>query len=115
MTIKVILIAATLLIAVHALRGGPTGRRLALRRVLGGLVALAGVVAVLWPDAITWLANLVGVGRGTDLVLYLLVVVFGFVSASLYARVRDLDRQVTVLVRELAVDRRPVADGGSVG
>ena len=64
-----------------------------------------GVVAIIWPDAVTWAANLVGVGRGTDLVLYVMVMFFLFTTASLYQRVKGLETQITVLVRELALAR----------
>ncbi len=102
MIIQVLLIAATLAIAWYALRE-VDGRRLGVRRLVGSAVALAGVLAVLWPDALTWVANLVGVRRGTDLVLYALVVTTGFVASSLYLRLRRVEQEVTVLVRELAL------------
>ena len=73
MIIKVLLIAAALGFAVLVLREKVPGQQEALRRAAGLLVVLAGIVAVLWPDLTTTAANAVGVGRGTDLVLYLLV------------------------------------------
>lgn len=113
MIIQVILIAATVLVAWYVLRDDGQ-RGLALRRLLGCAVAAGGVVAILWPDALTHVANLVGVRRGTDLLLYGLVVVFAFVSASLYARVRALDEHLTVLVRADAV-RRGAEDAPATG
>ena len=102
MTIKVLLVLATLALGVVVLRGS-SGRGLALRRLLGCAVVAGGVVAIIWPDAVTWAANLVGVGRGTDLVLYVMVMFFLFTTASLYQRVKGLETQITVLVRELAL------------
>ncbi len=104
MTIKVLLVLATLALGVVVLRGS-SGRGLALRRLLGCAVVAGGVVAIIWPDAVTWAANLVGVGRGTDLVLYVMVMFFLFTTASLYQRVKGLETQITVLVRELALAR----------
>lgn len=104
MTIKVLLVMATLALGVVVLRGS-SGRGLALRRLLGCGVVVVGVVAIIWPDAVTWAAQLVGVGRGTDLVLYVMVMFFLFTTASLYQRVKGLETQITVLVRELALTR----------
>lgn len=103
MIIQVLLVVATLAVGWFALRQDGGGFHLAARRVVGAAVLLAGVLAVLWPDALTRVANVVGVGRGTDLLLYGLVVVFGLVSASLYGKVRDLEAHLTTLVREHAL------------
>ena len=103
MMIQVLLIAATLAISALVLRGGAGHRQLALRRLGGSVLAVVGVVAVLWPSVVTWAARSVGVGRGTDLVLYVAVMFFLFTTASLYQRTQRLESQITVLVRELAV------------
>ena len=61
------------------------------------------MLAVVWPNSTTTVANAVGVGRGTDLVLYILVMVFLFFSLVVLQRFMVLERQVTVLTRELAL------------
>ena len=45
---------------------------------------ILAIFAVLFPDATTWVAQLVGVQRGTDLMLYALIVAFVFVTVSSY-------------------------------
>lgn len=89
--------------AVMLIRGRPTALNLLMRRALMlGLIA-AGIAAVLAPSAVTALAKTVGVGRGADLVLYILCVTFLFVSISLYLRLGQLhDRQVE-LARRYAI------------
>ncbi|WP_210648773.1 DUF2304 domain-containing protein [Nocardioides sp. SYSU D00065] len=61
------------------------------------------VVAVLAPNLVTEVANLVGVGRGTDLVLYLLAVAFGFYVVNDYLRGQDSRQQLHRLARRIAV------------
>jgi hypothetical protein len=58
---------------------------------------------VLNPELTTKLANLVGVGRGTDLILYLCVIAFFLAFMVLYAKVRNLEAAQTELVRQLAL------------
>lgn len=101
MIIKVILIAGALAFGFLLLRR--PGNHLALRRIAGVLIVISGIIAVLFPLAVTSVANAVGVGRGTDLVLYVLVMVFLFTSVSLYQRVHDLETAITELARQMAL------------
>jgi hypothetical protein len=61
------------------------------------------VVAVLWPAGVTWVAHRLGVGRGTDLVLYLLVVAVSFFALNTYLRFKALERKLTDLARSVAL------------
>jgi small membrane protein len=75
-----------------------------MRRVALIVFVLFAVASVLFPDVWNALAKLVGVGRGTDLLLYVLIVVFlGFMATS-YLRFRGLEFQITQLARRIALD-----------
>lgn len=102
MLIKVLLVLAFAL-AAYATLAGPAARQLATRRLLGLALAGGGMVAVVWPDLTTRAAHLVGVGRGTDLVLYLAVLAFVFVAIAVYQRIATLESAITQLSRELAL------------
>lgn len=107
MIIKILLIAAAGAFFLLLVRERSQNHLQLVRRLGGGAVALSGSCAVIWPDAVTWLAHRVGVSRGTDLVLYVAVMVFLMALTSLYHRVRTLEEQVVLLNRELAL-RDPV-------
>ncbi len=64
----------------------------------------AAVLFILFPEWTNVLAKKLGVGRGTDLVLYLCIVLFYFVILKLYARMRKLEQQITDLIRKQAID-----------
>ncbi|MEO6942470.1 MAG: DUF2304 domain-containing protein [Terrimesophilobacter sp.] len=100
-------ILAVILIVIAAflmLRGGGA-RHQAIRRVFMLLFIVAAASSVFFPQVWTWAANLVGIGRGADLLLYLLVLTFlGFVATT-YRRFRHLEADVTELARELALLR----------
>ena len=103
MIIKLILIATLGLAAVMLIRGRRSALRLLMRRSLTlGAIGL-GVLAVLFPDSTTRLAALVGVGRGTDLVLYALCVAFLFVTIALYLRLNEMHDRYVELARRLAL------------
>ena len=64
---------------------------------------LAAVAAFIWPDGTAELANAVGIGRGADLILYLAILSGIWAFARLGARQRLTERNLTRLVRELAI------------
>jgi len=72
-------------------------------RLLGILLLLTAVTLVLFPDATTALAHLLGVGRGTDLLLYFSLIAGMYAVLLLYLRIRDLERKITEQVRATAV------------
>jgi len=73
------------------------------KRIALVLFALVNVYAVMRPDDLTAIARLLGVGRGTDLVLYALVVAFMAGMFSMYQRFRVVDRRYTELARTVAI------------
>ncbi len=73
--------------------------------LLWGLLWLAAAAALAVPDAITYLAHRLGIGRGADVLLYLAVLAGCAVAFRLSMAQRRLEQQVTVLVRELAIAR----------
>ncbi len=103
MTIKVLLILAVLALLIYSVRGRPGVRLQAGKRVGLILFAAVNVLAVLRPEDVTVLARAGGVGRGTDLVLYLLVIVFFLGTLSTYMRFKVVDRRYTELARVMAI------------
>lgn len=105
---KILLIQVLLIIVVIAVvarlfrsRGA---RSQAIRRL--GLLLFAGfaVVSILFPAVWNRIATLVGVGRGTDMVLYALVVAFLSFTVTTYLRFREIETRYTKLARRLALD-----------
>src|SRR4051812_7651204 len=69
--------------------------------VLGFL--FTGLMAVLFPDYTSMLAEALGVGRGTDLVMYFFFVAGIFLAILFYAKISRIERSQTELVRALAI------------
>ncbi|WP_309647481.1 DUF2304 domain-containing protein [Nocardioides sp.] len=109
MTIKFILIGCLLFLAWLMFRGPGTTTQVAWRRIAVSLVAAAGVVTVIFPDSLTWLGKLVGVGRGTDLLLYGYVVFSLFLLIGLYQRITRLESRLAQVVREIALTSAPMS------
>ncbi|GAB3266110.1 DUF2304 family protein [Nocardioides dilutus] len=103
MIIKVVLIAALAAAAFVLMRGRRTALSMLVRRGLALSAIVVGIVAVLVPDALTEVAQAVGVGRGADLLLYLLCITFLFVSIGLYMRLTEMHDRYVELARRLAL------------
>ncbi|GAB2752782.1 DUF2304 domain-containing protein [Nocardioides salsibiostraticola] len=108
--IKLLLIAAVLIFGLAVFRGGRQASYRLLWRIYGILVAAAALLSILFPNSVTRLANSVGVQRGADLLLYLLVVTFMFVSVALFRRLSELEQRSVKLARLLALHEVAIAD-----
>lgn len=101
--IQALLIIAVLVVLAFFLRHHGTSRTAAGFKVGFVLFLVFGIVAVLYPDGVSAIANLLGVGRGTDLLLYGLVIAFAFYAVNTYLRFKETDRRYARLVRALAL------------
>ena len=110
MWFQIILIAAMVAIAAYLIRATPTPKHLAVRRLLVLLALVAAVIVVVWPGVLTWLAHLVGIGRGSDLLFYAAIVAFLFYVVVDYKRSVQASRATTRLARELTLTEARLQD-----
>jgi len=86
----------------------PGGARHQAGRRLATLAFVAfAIVAIVFPSVLTGIAHMVGVGRGTDLLLYALVIAFLAQILSSFRRNGARERQITHLARRIALDDAP--------
>jgi small membrane protein len=105
--IKIILVVVLAAFAVFLMIPGRGQRHVAIRRLLMLVLLALVVLAVIFPPAVTAVAHLVGVGRGADLLLYGLIVVFAGNSILVQRRHRNTEREITILARQLAILQAP--------
>lgn len=79
--------------------------RLPFHIILVFALLVAAAAAVVFPNLTQDAANLVGVGRGADLVFYLSIVVIMFVLLHYYTKFVELQRKLTDMTREVAILR----------
>lgn len=114
-----LLIAAVVIAAALAVKFLPGERSLALKRIFAILFVIVAVLAIIFPNTLTAIAHILGVGRGTDLLLYVFIVMtLLFAVATVRAKARS-DSRVTELARAVALlearlaEQRGEADEGS--
>lgn len=66
--------------------------------------ALVGILLVLAPGLSTDIAHLLGIGRGVDLVIYIFILAGLFYSVTITSELKRMQRQMTALVRQNALD-----------
>ena len=90
-------------------------RQRSLSPIVGFLTPLScavGVALVIRPDWSSEAARMLGVGRGADLILYVWTAISILVLANIHFRLRAQHAMITLLTRELALQRarRPAKD-----
>ncbi|WP_077490077.1 DUF2304 domain-containing protein [Sinomonas mesophila] len=105
--VQLVLVVAVILVSLALMRGGSNARHLAIRRLMLVVFALAAAVSIFIPEILTRVAQFLGIGRGTDLVLYALIISFFIFMSTTYQRFRQSESSVTRLARRIALDEAP--------
>ncbi|MFH1946904.1 MAG: DUF2304 family protein [Candidatus Magasanikbacteria bacterium] len=63
-------------------------------------------IFVWWPNSTVILANYLGIGRGTDLVLYVSLAIIFFVLFRLHVKIESIGRDITKVVRREVLDNK---------
>jgi small membrane protein len=84
---------------------------------LASMVAAAGGLYFVWfPDHATALAELAGIGRGVDLIIYTWVAISLLMLLNLHLKLRAQMELITALAREMALadPRLPLEQGANL-
>jgi len=102
--VQIVLVISVLLVSIALMRGGSNARHLAIRRVLLVIFGISAIFSVFFPTVVSAAATTLGIGRGTDLVLYATLVCFFVFMATTYQRFRHAENSLTKLARRIALD-----------
>ena len=85
-------------------------RRAPVIAILSTMTAIAGLYFVWLPAHATWLAGLVGIGRGVDLIIYVWVIISLMLLLNLHLKLRSQAELITILLREIAIANARMAE-----
>lgn len=112
---QILLILVVVLAGILAVRVLPGERSLAVKRIFAILLMIAAVASIMFPSLLTTVAHFFGIGRGTDLLLYLAIVgMIVFAVAVVRAKARS-DARVTSLARSVALMEARLREGVATG
>lgn len=101
--IKVVLIGLILALLFWFLANRKTSKASAgIKLGMIGFVLIAMGV-VIFPEASNDIAHLLGVGRGADLILYMLTVAFIFSNLAQYIKNKEEQQKIATLARKIAI------------
>lgn len=103
MIIQIALVAVAVLLLAKVLVGRSNHMIRAWKKIGMLVLAIVMIVAVLAPQLVSVVANVVGIGRGTDLLLYVLFSVFLFYVLGQYVRSQDDRDKLHRLARRVAI------------
>lgn len=110
MLIQIILVIGVIAVGIFFTRPTGSDSHLALRRLFLALFVIVAVLSILFPTWLTWFANLIGVGRGADLLLYALVLAFLVFVSTTYRRNVQINRRITQLARQITLAKAAIDD-----
>ena len=71
--------------------------------MLWTLIWISVIIVTVFQDVLGAISEIVGISRGTDLAVYVSIVVLFYLLFRLYVRVDKQNQELTRLVRELAI------------
>jgi hypothetical protein len=79
-----------------------------------GLIWLATASIIVFPEATSFMAHLLGIGRGADLIIYLSLLISFYLIFRLYVVLVRLEQAITALVRAIALEQLPKSADSSL-
>jgi hypothetical protein len=79
------------------------------------MVWVGAALVISIPDTTSFLANLLGIARGTDLIIYTSVLVAFYLIFRIHLALDRLEQEITKVVRAIALERMsgPIDPGSS--
>ena len=111
--IQAALILAVIAVGWMMLRTPGGARHMAARRLVTLAFVAFAVFNITFPWVMSSIAHRMGVGRGTDFLLYALVIAFLAQILSSFRRNSARERQITHLARRIALDNAPEPPTGA--
>ena len=74
-------------------------------------LSLSGVIFSFQPNLATEIANLLGVSRGTDLLVYVLFFLFILALINTLGRFKSMEQKITEVARQVALQEIPRKSG----
>lgn len=99
--VSLLLVILVALVKILASRGSHAGS--AWHKIGLVLLGITMIVAVMSPDTVTMIANMMGVGRGTDLVVYIIFAAFIYYVINQYLKTQELRDMTFRLARKVAL------------
>ena len=104
MLIQIIVSIFLLLIIIRTLNKRKT-KELSLKETIAWLIIWIGIGIVFWfPQYTTKIANILGIGRGADLITYLAIIILAYLMFRIFIRLDKMEKNITKITRKDALE-----------
>jgi hypothetical protein len=111
MLIKILLIFFVFLIGVYFLIEANHARTQAWKKILFTLLIAFMIIAIISPNITNNIAHTLGVGRGADLLLYVIAVAFVFQIINSFMKFKEYEHRLNKLARHIAISETQEQEG----
>lgn len=101
--IQILLAIALIGILFRFLSTPNTSQTRAWKKILLLLLTVFALIAIFFPNVTNNLAHFLGVGRGADLLLYILTIAFVFQQLNHYIKQKEEQQRIVKLARKIAL------------
>lgn len=64
------------------------------------------LVLIFYPNFLSNIARILGIGRGVDLAIYLSVITIFYLLYKIFVRFNEIEKQITQIIREIAIKNK---------
>src|SRR4051812_17817481 len=111
------LLTFVLIALIKAIYSYKQGGMRALNGLLWTLVWIGTASIIIFPDVTSFVAHLLGIGRGADLIIYASLIIIFYLIFRIHLKLARLEQEITELVRAIALERltKPADSGAGNG
>lgn len=103
MIIQILLIIILFFVLLNFIRHRNNVKTKAYKSISFLIFLALSIIFIIEPNILNSIANFVGVGRGADLLLYILIVLFIYQSINDYFREKENRNKTVLIVRKLSI------------
>lgn len=82
--------------------------KVSLVALIGWFLLWSSVELIVWiPSVTSSIAQILGIGRGADLIIYSSIIIIFYLIFRIYVKFEDMERQITQIVQTVAMKKLP--------
>jgi len=82
-------------------------KKISIGELLFWLAVWSGlIIVVFFPGFISYIAQIVGIGRGIDVIIYTSIGLLFYLIFRLYVKLEEMDHNITKVVREISLQKK---------
>lgn len=100
---QIVLSIAVLAVCFKFLASPNSSQTRAWKKIVLMLMTIFAVVVIFSPNSTNKIAHFFGIGRGADLLLYVLTIAFLFEQLNQYMKQKEEQKKIVILARKIAI------------